>query len=96
MAAVQVDEADDGYPEALVRRVPRDFTPILPRQHYLALLRAADRVGSAAAAESRRQALLLHAEPMIPPPIGIELTLGAAEEAELNIRTLERSRSGER
>ena len=91
MAAVEANEGDDGYPEALIQRVPRDFTPILPRQHYLALLRAADRAGSAAAAESRRQALLLHAEPMIPPPTSIELVLSAAEEAELNVRPLERS-----
>ena len=84
MAVVQANEADDGYPEALIQRVPRDFTPILPRRHYLALLRAADRAGSAAAAESRRQAQLLHAEPMIPPPTSIELVLSASEEAELN------------
>jgi hypothetical protein len=88
IAAAQANEADDGYPEALVRRVPRDFTPILPRRHYLALLRAADRAGSAAAGESRRQALLLHAEPMIPPPTSIELVLSAAEEAELKLREL--------
>jgi hypothetical protein len=91
VAERQKDEANSAYPEALLRRVPRDFMPILPLRHYLALLRAAERAGSAAAAESVRQALLLHAEPMIPPPTDIELVLSPAEEAELNVRTLERS-----
>jgi len=87
----QKDEADSAYPEALLRRVPRDFRPILPRRHYLALLSAAKRSGSAAAAESVRQALLLHAEPIIPPPTDIELVLSPAEEAELAHKALERS-----
>lgn len=91
VAESQKDEADSAYPEALLRRVPRDFIPILPRGHYLALLSAAEHSGSAAAAESVRQALLLHAEPMIPPPTDIELVLSPAEEAELTLRTLERS-----
>ena len=83
------DGEDDGYPEALLRRVPCDFVPILPRRLYLALLRAAERAGTPAATESLRQALLLHAEPMIPPPTSIELVLSAAEEAELNAMTFE-------
>jgi hypothetical protein len=91
VAETQQDEANSAYPEALLRRVPRDFMPILPRRHYLALLSAAERAGSAAAAESLRQALLLHAEPMIPPPTSIELALSEAEEAELNAKAFERS-----
>jgi Helix-turn-helix domain of resolvase len=85
-AAGPQDDSDDGYPEALLRQVPRDFVAVLPREHYLALLVAAGRAGSAAAAESLRQALLLHEEPMIPPPTSIELTLSEAEELEARKR----------
>jgi hypothetical protein len=76
-------EEDDGYPQTLLRRVPRDFAPILPPAHYQALVRAAASSSSAAAAESLRQALMLHAEPMIPPPTSIDLVLSEAEESEL-------------
>ena len=76
------DDSDDGYPEELLRQVPRDFVAVLPREHYKALLLAAGRSSSAAAAESLRQALLLHEEPMIPPPSSIELVLSEAEEGE--------------
>jgi hypothetical protein len=78
------------------RRVPRDYLAMLPRGHYLALVRAAERGGSAAAARSLRQALLLHGEPVIPPPTSIELLLSAEEEREWkglerwNVGTLER------
>jgi hypothetical protein len=75
-------DEDDGYPEALLRRVPRDFTPILPPAHFWALVRAAASSSSAAAVESLRQALMLHAEPMVPPPTRIELVLGEEEEEE--------------
>jgi hypothetical protein len=84
------DDPEDGYPETLLRRVPRDFLPILPQEYYLALRRAAERTNTAAAAESLRQALLLHAEPMIPPPADIELALSTEEEEELNVRVFER------
>jgi hypothetical protein len=72
----------DGYPEALRRHVPPDFVAILPPAHCRALVAAAERSGSAAAAESLRQALLLHGEPLIPPPTSIELALSEEEEEE--------------
>jgi hypothetical protein len=75
--------AEDGYPEALRRHVPCDFVAILPPGHYRALVRAAAGSRSAAAAESLRQALLLHGEPLIPPPTSIELALSEEEEEEL-------------
>jgi hypothetical protein len=77
---------EDGYPPALLRRVPRDFTPILPPGHYRALVRAAADNPHPAAVESLRQARLLHAEPMIPPPTGIELVLSEEEEEEWGSR----------
>jgi hypothetical protein len=83
-AAEREGKEDDGYPAALLQRVPRDFLPVLPRTHYMALVRAAAAGRSAAAAESLRQALVLHAEPMIPPTTSIELVLSADEEAELS------------
>jgi hypothetical protein len=55
---------------------------MLPRGHYLALVRAAERNHSAAAVRSLRQALLLHGELLIPPPTSIELVLSAEEERE--------------
>jgi hypothetical protein len=82
-AREQEGEDEDDYPEVLLRRVARDFVAILPRIHYVALVRAAASGSSAAAAESLRQAILLHAEPMIPPPTSIELVLSAAEQEEL-------------
>ena len=85
------DGGDHGYPEGLLRQVPRDFVAVLPRGCYRALLLAARRAGSAAAAESLRQALLLHEEPMTPPPTGIELALSEAEEAELARAEAQRS-----
>ena len=81
-AAEPGEGGDDGYPVELLRQVPRDFVAVLPREHYRALRLAASRAGSAAAAESLRQALLLHEEPMIPPPTSIELVLSEAEEEE--------------
>jgi hypothetical protein len=63
-------------------RVPRDYLAMLPRGHYLALVRAAERSHSEAAARSLQQALLLHGEPVIPPPTSIELVLSAEEESE--------------
>jgi hypothetical protein len=75
--------AGDGYPEALLRQVPRDFVAILPPGHYRALVAAAARSSSPAASESLRQALLLHAEPMIPPPTSVELALSEEEEGEM-------------
>jgi hypothetical protein len=74
--------ASDGYPEALLRRVPRDYLAMLPDAHFRALVRAAERTPSPAAARSLRQALLLHGEPRIAPPTSIELELSGAEEAE--------------
>jgi hypothetical protein len=74
---------DDGYPEALLRRVPRDYLAMLPRGHYLALVRAAENCCTPAARASLRQALLLHSEPVSAPPTGIELALSPAEEEEL-------------
>ena len=81
-AAEPGEGGDDGYPVDLLRQVPRDFVAVLPREHYRALRLAASRAGSAAAAESLRQALLLREEPMIPPPTSIELVLSEAEEEE--------------
>ena len=81
-AAEPGEGGDDGYPVDLLRQVPRDFVAVLPREHYRALRLAASRAGSAAAAESLRLALLLHEEPMIPPPTSIELVLSEAEEEE--------------
>jgi AraC-like DNA-binding protein len=74
---------DEGYPTALLRSVPRDYLPMLPRAYYLALVRVAERHPSTAAAGSLRQALLLHGEPVNPPPTSIELVLSAEEEEEL-------------
>jgi hypothetical protein len=73
---------DDGYPEALRRRVAPDFVAILPPAHYRALVAAATGSRTAAAAESLRQALLLHGEPLVPPPTSIELALSVEEEEE--------------
>jgi transposase-like protein len=86
-------DEDDGYPTALLRSVPRDYLPMLPRACYLALVRAAERHPSTAAAGSLRQALLLHGEPLIPPPTSIELVLSAQEEEELR-RIGERAQRG--
>jgi hypothetical protein len=74
---------DDAYPDALLRHVPRDYLAMLPQGHYLALVRAAAGCRSAAAEVSLRQALLLHGDPVIPPPTSIELALSEEEEAEL-------------
>jgi hypothetical protein len=82
-SAARPEGGDDGYPEALLRRVPRDYLAMLPREHYLALVRAAGSCRTPAARASLRQALLLHGEPVIPPPTGIELALSPAEEEEL-------------
>jgi hypothetical protein len=82
-AAARPEVRDDGYPEALLRRVPRDYLAMLPRGHYLALVRAAESCCAPAARASLRQALLLHGEPVIAPPTGIELALSPAEEEEL-------------
>ncbi len=85
---------DEGYPEALLRRVPRDYLAMLPKRHYQALIRAAERVSTAAALRSLRQALLLHGEPLVAPLTTIELLLTKEEEAELGSRGAEVQRSG--